>query len=98
MKDQYYEYKKIESQKFTEELFEGCEFLECEFENCTFEECTVQNCRLNATQFIKNDIRGANFRGAAGYQIDITTNKMKNAKFSFPEVVSLLSGLDIKID
>lgn len=33
-----------------------------------------------------------------GYQINIHTNKLKGAKFSFPEVVSLLSVLDIKID
>lgn len=194
MKDQYYEYKKIEFQKFAEELFDGCEFLECEFENCTFEECTVQNCRftdckfyhctiislsakhtevkraefdkcnligvhwnellpagricepihklknccfkyssfvdmnfkrfdfsgnsilesafetcdltessfqdcrLNATQFIKNDLRGANFRGAAGYQIDIITNKISDAKFSFPEAINLLNGLGIMIE
>lgn len=37
------------------------------------------------------------FRESTGYEIDINTNMLKDAKFSFPEVVSLLDSLEIKI-
>lgn len=40
----------------------------------------------------------ADFRGARGYAIDIKNNNLEGAKFSYPEVVSLLSSIDIIID
>ncbi|WP_411335179.1 pentapeptide repeat-containing protein [Ruminococcus gauvreauii] len=68
------------------------------FEECNLMECKFRNCRLTATQILKCDIRKADFRDAGGYQIDITTNQLKGAKFSFPEVINLLSQLEITID
>ncbi len=71
---------------------------ESAFEECDLQESNFRNCRLEATQFFKCDIRKADFREAKGYVIDIPSNKMKQAKFSFPEVTSLLASLEIKID
>ena len=42
--------------------------------------------------------RLGNFRGAQGYAVDLETNRLSKARFSFPEVVGLLSSLDIKIE
>lgn len=57
-----------------------------------------KDCKLESTQFSKCDMRKADFREATGYQISITTNKMKDARFSYPEVVNLLGELGIKIN
>ncbi|MFR4453288.1 MAG: pentapeptide repeat-containing protein [Ruminococcus sp.] len=61
-------------------------------------ESSFRNCRLERTQFDGCDIRKADFRESCGYLIDITSNKIKNAKFSYPEVVRLLDALDIQIE
>jgi hypothetical protein len=36
--------------------------------------------------------------GATGYAIDPTANKVKRARFSYPEVTSLLAAFDVIID
>lgn len=68
------------------------------FEECDLQESNFRDCRLEAAQFFRCDIRKADFRGAIGYAIDIPSNKLKQAKFSYPEVTSLLNSLEIKID
>jgi hypothetical protein len=44
------------------------------------------------------DLRKANFRGAVNYSINPLTNKLLKAKFSRPEVMTLLDHLEILID
>lgn len=88
---------------FVDMSFRKFDFSENAIQESTFEECNLmeskfKNCRLEMTQIIKCDIRNADFRGAMGYQIDIANNRLKGARFSFPEVVNLLDGLGIKID
>ncbi len=68
------------------------------FAKCELMESNFSKCKLDRTEFFECDVRKANFHEAIGYQIDIFTSKLKGAKFSFPEVVNLLSGLGIKID
>lgn len=68
------------------------------FEECNLVESVFKECRLESTQFSRCDMRKADFREATGYQISITTNKLKEARFSFPEVINLLSELDIKVN
>ena len=78
--------------------FSGCELLECLFDGCQLAEAKFKNCRLSGTQFTGCNLQKADFRGAAGYSIDLATNRLKAARFSFPEVVRLLDGLGIQID
>ena len=59
-----------------------------DFSGCELLECLFDGCNLQK----------ADFRGAAGYSIDLATNRLKAARFSFPEVVRLLDGLGIQID
>jgi uncharacterized protein YjbI with pentapeptide repeats len=68
------------------------------FEECNLMESTFKDCRLESTQFSRCDMRKADFREATGYQISITTNKLKEARFSLPEAINLLSELSIKIN
>jgi len=78
--------------------FRGSQFDESYFEECRLTDAKFNNVNLHGTKFIKCDLSGADFRNALEYEIDITDNKLKKAKFSFPEVVSLLSSLNIIID
>ncbi|WP_304341660.1 pentapeptide repeat-containing protein [Metaclostridioides mangenotii] len=61
-------------------------------------ESCFNKCKLEDTEFSKCDMQRTDFRESRGYQIEIISNKMKNAKFSFPEVVNLLGGLGMKFD
>jgi hypothetical protein len=53
---------------------------------------------LPAPGFLHTNLSGANFVGAKGYAIDLTANKAKKAKFSYPEAMSLLSALDVIVE
>lgn len=78
--------------------FSGNTITDSMFAKCALEDCKFKNSVLSATEFHQCDLRKADFREAFGYQIDITSNRMKNARFSYPEVVHLLDVLEIKID
>jgi len=78
--------------------FSGSQFDESYFEECKLTDSKFNGVNLHGTKFIRCDLSGADFRDALEYVIDIADNKLKNAKFSFPEVVSLLSSLNIIID
>ena len=79
-----------------------------DFSDAVFEDCILQQCamkgadfrrsRFSGTLFNRCDLREADFRGAQGYAVDLETNRLRGARFSFPEVVGLLSSLDIKIE
>ncbi len=78
------------------------------FSDAVFEDCIIQQCalrkadfrraRFQGTVFSRCDLREADFRGAQGYAIDLETNRLRAARFSFPEVVGLLSSLEIVIE
>lgn len=44
------------------------------------------------------NLKHADFTNAANYTIDIHTNTIEQAHFSFPEVIALLNCLNIKIN
>ena len=48
--------------------------------------------------FSKTNLEGADFRDAKNYSIDVRYAKVKKAKFSLPEGLSLLSGLEVSIE
>lgn len=78
--------------------FSDIEITDSMFSECTLTESSFKNCILNKTEFFQCDLKKADFRDASGYQIDVMTNKLKGARFSFPEVVNLLNSLELKID
>jgi uncharacterized protein YjbI with pentapeptide repeats len=98
LKDCRLKYNTFTGMAFPKFDFTGSEILESMFAECELTESSFKGCKLDKTEFFRCDIRKADFREASGYQIDIIDNKMKGARFSFPEVVSLLDGLGIKID
>lgn len=60
-------------------------------------EADFTHADLQGTIFHQSDLSKADFRNAINYVIDPQTNKVKEAKFSFPEVTGLLNGFEIEI-
>lgn len=98
LKNCYLKYNSFIEMSFRKFDFSGNIIQESMFEECDLQESNFYDCRLEATQFSRCDIQKADFRDAKGYVIDIPSNKLKQAKFSYPEVISLLDSLGIKID
>ncbi len=71
---------------------------ECDFYDVDLKKADFSNCAFSDTHFESCELQGADFRLATGYAIDPTKNKIKNAQFSLPEVLSFLSPLGIIID
>lgn len=84
--------------KFNKFDFSGTEIVRSMFAKCELGGSNFRRCKLNETEFFQCDIRKADFREASGYQIDIMTNKMKAAKFSYPDAICLLDGLELEIE
>lgn len=93
-------------------LLHYCNFSDLNMKNTAFTESKLKenyftNASLNGADFSETDLSGtifhncdlskADFSSAKCYDIDPRTNKIKKAKFSLPEVVGLLRGLDIII-
>lgn len=77
--------------------FSGNDILDSLFADCNLSRSSFRGSRLEKTEFFRCDLTGANFEHADGYIVDISNCKLKGAVFSFPQVVSLLDGLGIKI-
>ena len=98
VKDCCMKYNSFVEMPFRKFDFSGNIIQESIFEECDLQESNFRGCRLESTQFFKCDIPRADFRDARGYVIDIPSNKLRQAKFSFPEAVSLLNSLEIKVE
>lgn len=77
-------------------------FMECKIHNAAFGEANCESANfsysdLQETSFHRTNLSYANFEGAINYNIDVLNCHIKGAKFSLPEAVQLLNGLDIEI-
>ncbi len=80
----------------------GISFVDCTAKDVDFREADLSNADfsgsdLTGAQFGGTNLTGANLERARNYSIDPGRNVLKGARFSLPEVMSLLSGLDIEI-
>ncbi len=71
---------------------------ECDFFQVNLEKADFSGCDLNETVFEGCNLMSASFHAATNYKLDPTKNKVKNARFSMPEVVALLAPLGIEIE
>ena len=78
--------------------FASTAFQECLFETCELTASSFAGCELGGTQFSGCDLRKADFRDASAYAIDLAANRLKGAKFSFPEAVHLRDSLGIIVE
>ncbi len=79
--------------KFTGCTLQNVDFSDADLSSANFTNATFENCIFRNTNLTKAD-----FRYATGYYIDPTLNKVKGARFSSPDVLSLLAGFDIVIE
>lgn len=105
--------KKFMSLNFKNCLIDTCNFSFLDLKNTRFLSCVLRDgyfaeTNLTLSDFSKTDLKGtvfhnvnlrkADFREAFNYAINPATNQLTKAKFSSPDVLSLLSYLDIEID
>ncbi len=76
----------------------NCEAKEVEFTETDFTGAVFTGTDFAKSRFFKTNLTGADLRGAKNYSIDIASNIISKAQFSYPDVVSLLNNLDIIIE
>lgn len=76
--------------------FKKSQIIESSFLNCNLKEADFNSCNLDNTTFSDCECSKADFRNSTGWVIPLTSNSIKGARFSFPEVVNLLNGLGIR--
>lgn len=93
----------IKSNDFFHLTLPACDFSDSTIQDTYFEECDLRKADFRKVNFSRAifdncDLREADFREAKNYLIDTNNNKIKGAKFSYPDVVGLLAPLGIKIE
>ena len=81
---------KLEKIQFTE-----CSVKDVDFSDANLKEANFSRAVLEKSQFRNTILAKANFEGATDYQINPTHNDITQARFSMPEAMSLLYGLNI---
>jgi fluoroquinolone resistance protein len=76
----------------------NCVAKEVDFREADLTDANFAGTNLEASIFGNTNLTEADFRGSRNYLINPSENKMKGAKFSLPEAMSLLYGLDIELE
>lgn len=81
----------------------GLQLRDCVAREVDFSEANLENADCRGTDFSNSrfqntNLTGADFRGARNYLISATANTLKRTRFSLPEAIGLLHGLDILLD
>ncbi|MEQ8155382.1 MAG: pentapeptide repeat-containing protein [Clostridiaceae bacterium] len=97
-KECFFKYNNFILMNLNKFKFSGSNFQESFFEECDLRETDFKDVRFQNTQFTQCNMTKADFRGATGYVIDIQSNKLKKARFSLPDVLTLLDSIEVLID
>jgi fluoroquinolone resistance protein len=76
----------------------SCSIAEADFSSADLREIAFENCDLRDSDFSGADLRKADFRTARNYRLDPERAKLKAARFSLPEVLSLLDKHGLRIE
>ena len=87
---------------FVSLVFDEMKMVNCIANDVDFREVVLKNADFSYTDlseslFMECDLSYADFSNAKNYQIDVTSNNVYKAKFSFPEAMSLLLFFEIEI-
>lgn len=79
------------------------DFSDCDLQGSTFQQCDLRESLFRRTglkdvNFQQNNLISADFRDAADYAISLENNKLKKAKFSFPDAIRLLAATGIIVE
>lgn len=75
-----------------------CIAREVNFENTNLSEADLQETDFSGSRFAGTNLSKANLIGATNYDIDVTNNNVKQAKFALPEAIALLHSLGITLE
>lgn len=78
--------------------FTGCRAHSLDFEGANLTRANFHNADLEGSRFVQCDLTEANFTGATNYQINASENTLHETRFSLPEAIALLHGLDIILE
>ena len=98
IKDSTLRYNTFSQMAFPKCDFSGLRIVESIFAECDLSRASFRGTDLDRTEFFRCDLTQADFRDAVGYKVDVLSSKVKGARFSLPEAVSLLGGLGVKIE
>ncbi len=76
----------------------NCSLKETDFSEAELTEADFSGSILSAASFVRADLSKANLRSAKGYFIDPSFTKIKGAKFSLPEALTLLVALGAEVE
>lgn len=96
-KDSQISYSSFYGKKLKKMQAINCVALETDFTACDLQQANFERTDLAGAYFSDTDLTQANFAGARNYQINPNTNRIKGAKFSLPDALSLLNYLDVQI-
>lgn len=84
---------KLKKTKFDHCLLREADLAQADFTESYFQYCDFLGARFHETNLIKSDLRNA-----LNYSIIPQQNKLKGARFSWPEAQGLLTGLGIILE
>jgi fluoroquinolone resistance protein len=93
----------LDYSNFSSLQFPKVRMIKCSAKEARFVETDMTDGVFTGTDFqgstiFKSNFTRADFRQATNYNIDVRNNVIKNARFSLPEALSLLYGLEIVIE
>lgn len=84
--------------KLTKLKLINCIAKEADFTETDLSEGDFTGTDFEGARFLKTNLTRANFRKAINYLIDIKSNTITKAQFSYPEAINLLKCMDITVE
>lgn len=75
-----------------------CVAHECDFRDADLSEAVCRATDFAGSDFTGADLSGADFRRARNYGVDVRHTKVAGARFSMPDAMALLAGLEVDIE
>lgn len=92
------DYSAFAGKKMKKTTFDDCSLKEVDFSDADLSEARFQNSNLLQAVFQNSNLQKADFRTALNYSFDPDQNKIRNARFSYPGIIGLLSKYHIEIE
>jgi fluoroquinolone resistance protein len=96
--DSQLDYSNFSSLNLIRIRMDRCSAREIRFIDANMSDGVFTGTDFTGSTFFKSNLTRADFRRARNYSIDIRNNTVKNARFSLPEALSLLEGLEITVE
>ncbi len=91
-------YASFQGLKMKNTKFTNCQIQEVDFSLVDLSNGVFENCDLTRSVFESSNLESVDFRTAYNYQFDAEENKIKKAKFKYPEVLGIMSKYGIIVE